>query len=379
MSEAEVRDESRMPFSRRALIRLGMWASAAGALLTGARAALACPECGSVKQAGNFEPPRDLATRAQLTTGTFGASGVRPRPSENIPSFPARFLTDFYTGEVSRLANGQTLREYHLTAFDRTIEVAPSVEFPAWCLAAGENASADDAWVPGPTIRCTEGDRVRIHFHNRGSMPHTLHFHGVHPAEMDGVDPVVKPDETFTYEFDAEPFGLMLYHCHVMPLRKHIHRGLYGTFLIDPKTPRPPAKELVMVMNGFDVNFDGENEFYTVNGYANYYYFYPIRLRVNEKVRVYLVNLTEFDLINSMHIHANMFHLYRTGTKLVPDDYTDTVMLCQGERCILEFSYKFPGLYMFHAHQSEFAELGWMGFFDVVDEPVASTSAEDPA
>jgi len=210
-------------------------------------------------------------------------------------------------------------------------------------------------------------------------MPHTLHFHGVHPAEMDGVDPVVKPDETFTYEFDAEPFGLMLYHCHVMPLRKHIHRGLYGTFLIDPKTPRPPAKELVMVMNGFDVNFDGENEFYTVNGYANYYYFYPIRLRVNEKVRVYLVNLTEFDLINSMHIHANMFHLYRTGTKLVPDDYTDTVMLCQGERCILEFSYKFPGLYMFHAHQSEFAELGWMGFFDVVDEPVASTSAEDPA
>jgi FtsP/CotA-like multicopper oxidase with cupredoxin domain len=43
-------------------------------------------------------------------------------------------------------------------------------------------------------------------------------------------------------------------------------------------------------------------------------------------------------------------------------------MLCQGERCIMEFSYKYPGMYMFHAHQSEFAELGWMGFFNVLPE-----------
>jgi hypothetical protein len=42
-------------------------------------------------------------------------------------------------------------------------------------------------------------------------------------------------------------------------------------------------------------------------------------------------------------------------------------MQCQAQRGILEFSYfdHEPGLYMFHAHQSEFAELGWMGMFDV--------------
>ena len=38
------------------------------------------------------------------------------------------------------------------------------------------------------------------------------------------------------------------------------------------------------------------------------------------------------------------------------------------ERAVLEFSFKFPGMYMFHAHQSEFAELGWMGVFDVREE-----------
>jgi len=78
--------------------------------------------------------------------------------------------------------------------------------------------------------------------------------------------------------------------------------------------------------------------------------------------------LTEFDLINSFHLHGNMFRLYRTGTNVDQYEYTDTVMLCQGERCIIEFSYKYPGMYMFHAHQSEFAELGWMGFFNVLPE-----------
>ena len=34
---------------------------------------------------------------------------------------------------------------------------------------------------------------------------------------------------------------------------------------------RPPARELVMVMNGYDTDLNGKNEFYTVNGIANYY------------------------------------------------------------------------------------------------------------
>ncbi len=169
----------------------------------------------------------------------------------------------------------------------------------------------------------------------------------------------------YIYEFTAEPFGLHLYHCHVMPLKKHIHKGLYGTFIIDPPEPRPPARELVMVMNAFDLDGDGENEFYAVNTLAFAYQDHPIDLKVGELVRIYLVNMTEFDLINSFHIHGNFFKLYRTGTSLTPHDYTDTVMLCQGERAILEFTYKFPGKFMFHAHQSEFAELGWIGLFEV--------------
>jgi FtsP/CotA-like multicopper oxidase with cupredoxin domain len=181
---------------------------------------------------------------------------------------------------------------------------------------------------------------------------------------MDGVTPVVPVGGDFVYEFEAKPFGMHLYHCHVMPLKRHIHKGLYGAFIIDPPQGRPPAREMVMVMNGFDTNFDGENEVYAVNTVAFHYARHPIQVKVGELIRIYLVNLTEFDPVNSFHLHAGMYRLYRTGTDLERYEFTDTVTMGQGERHVLEFTLEYPGQYMFHAHQSELAELGWMGFFE---------------
>ncbi|MBZ0299533.1 MAG: multicopper oxidase domain-containing protein, partial [Anaerolineae bacterium] len=78
-------------------------------------------------------------------------------------------------------------------------------------------------------------------------------------------------------------------------------------------------------------------------------------------------NITEFDPINSFHLHAEFFDYYDHGTTLQPTLHTvDTIMQAQAQRGILEFRYRWPGKYMFHAHVSEFAELGWMGFFNAV-------------
>ena len=184
---------------------------------------------------------------------------------------------------------------------------------------------------------------------------------------MDGSLPAhqVMPGESYLYEFDAEPFGLHLYHCHANPLKRHVHKGLYGAFIIDPPSDvsRPPADELVMVLNGFDTNFDADNEVYAANTVASFYMQEPIRVQVDQLVRMYVVNLTEFDLINSLHLHGMFFDVFRTGTSLTPSDSTDTIMFCQGERAILETTFRYPGDFMFHGHQSEFAELGWMGLF----------------
>jgi FtsP/CotA-like multicopper oxidase with cupredoxin domain len=276
---------------------------------------------------------------------------------------PIKFLSTFDHGEVSHRLNGQRVREYRMMAVDRKIEIMPGLFYDAWTY---------NGQVPGPTLRATEGDLVRVNFTNAGLHEHTIHFHGFHAADMDGALEQIPPGGSYIYEFEARPFGLHLYHCHTMPLKRHIAKGLYGAFVIDPEKPRAPAHEMVMVMNGFDVNFDSENEVYAVNTVPFAYQIHPIVLRRGELNRIYLVNALEFDLLNSIHIHANFFHVYRTGTSLVPTDFTDTITLGQGERHILELSYERPGKFMFHAHQSEFAELGWMGLFEVRDEPITA-------
>ena len=289
-------------------------------------------------------------------------SGARGHIDQSFNGFdPTDMLTDFDGGTTSRLPGGRLLREWDVVAQEKEIEIAPGVRYPAWTY---------NGRVPGPTFRATQGDRLRIRFRNETGHPHTMHFHGIHPSAMDGIPGsgpggLIEPGDEFVYEFDATPFGLHLYHCHTFPLATHIHKGLYGAFIIDPPKPRPPARELVMVMNGFDTNFDAANEVYAVNTVAFHYMHHPIPVPQNELVRIYLVNVLEFDPINSFHLHANFFDYYPTGTSLEPAELTDTISQVQGQRGILEVRFPYTRQYMFHAHKTEFAELGWVGMFDV--------------
>jgi FtsP/CotA-like multicopper oxidase with cupredoxin domain len=276
---------------------------------------------------------------------------------------PQVVLRDFDYGTVTVEA-GRTVRTWEVRAQDREIEVAPGVR---WTF---------DGRVPGPTLRATAGDRLRVRFVNGSEHPHTMHFHGIHPADMDGMPMVgrgiIAPGEAFTYEFDAEPFGVHLYHCHVGPLAEHIARGMYGTFIIDPPGGRPPADEMIMVQNGWNTTFDGAgNQLYAVNGIPFAYMNDPVRVRRGELVRIHLVNILEYDPINSFHLHGNFFDYSPPGTRLEPAEFTDTVAQVQGQRGICEMRFPHPGRYMFHAHKTEFADLGWMGFFEVSDEDSA--------
>jgi hypothetical protein len=59
---------------------------------------------------------------------------------------PTALLTDWDTGELSVLENGQRLREFRIVALDKEIEIAPGIFFPAWTYKGR---------VPGPTLRAT--------------------------------------------------------------------------------------------------------------------------------------------------------------------------------------------------------------------------------
>ncbi len=128
--------------------------------------------------AGMSHGQGDMGMVGEVSASATGIDPTAYLTSFNFSHLPAADRARYY--RETALAGGGMLREYWITAIDREIEIAPGVRFPAWTY---------NGQVPGPTIRATEGDTVRIHFANAGSKPHTMHFHGYHPAGMDGSMP----------------------------------------------------------------------------------------------------------------------------------------------------------------------------------------------
>jgi FtsP/CotA-like multicopper oxidase with cupredoxin domain len=324
---------------------------------------------------------RQLLKLALVSAGVTGAAVVWSRltaqkqlvrvpPLETEENFnsavnPVQVLRNFDYGTLKQ-ENGRTIREFRLTAGTSAIKLNSAVSYNIWDL---------NGRIPGPTLRAKQGDRVRILFLNKAGHSHSLHFHGVHPAEMDGVRPVSNGSATI-YEFDAEPFGVHLYHCHIEPVTRHIAKGLYGMFIIDPPKPRPAADEIVLVMAGYDVNDDNHNEYYAFNGLPHYYMDNPIRIYQNQLIRLYVLNIIEFDPAVTFHLHANFFDVYPTGMTLTPSQKSDVVTMGVAERHILEFAFRYPGKYMFHPHQDAIAENGCMGLFEVVAEKDSQNTAK---
>ncbi len=292
---------------------------------------------------------------------------VQARESVRIPPLPETYqpgngdfepmlvLRDFDYGTLKQEGD-RLVREFQVVADHSTLQLNRAITYVSWNL---------NHRVPGPTLRATEGDRIRVIFTNHDGHSHSMHFHGIHPAEMDGVKSV-RRGKTTVYEFDAEPYGVHPYHCHVAPVTRHINKGLYGLFIVDPPGGRPPADEMVMVMGGYDLDNDGSNELYAFNGIPNYYRDRPISIYQNQLVRLYILNMIEFDPAVTFHIHANMFQVYKTGRSLTANEESDVITMGTAERHILEFTYKYPGKYMFHPHQDYIAEHGCMGYFQVL-------------
>lgn len=278
-------------------------------------------------------------------------------PTAGNPISPMAVLRDFDRGTLKR-ENGRTVREFRITAGNTTLQLNSAVSFNTWNY---------NGRVPGPTLRATEGERVRVIFLNQGGHAHTMHFHGIHRSEMDGIKPV-RHNSAFIYEFDAEPYGVHLYHCHIAPVTRHIGKGLHGMFIIDPPSGRPPADEMVLVMEGYDINDDSRNELYAFNGIPNYYMKHSIPIYRNQLIRLYVLNMIEFEPAVTFHLHANFFDVYPTGMTLTPSHKTDVITMGVAERHILEFSFPYAGKYMFHPHQDEIAEAGCMGQFEAIEK-----------
>src|SRR5215207_3654075 len=158
------------PLTRRSWIRLAGFGTAAAGLIASRSARVAQAAAG--QDGAGHTPAMEHAAHTMGPVGSADLSRFNPTNylrAWNFSDLAPEERSRYYR-ETSR-PDGSLLREYEIIAIDREIEIAPGVYFPAWTF---------NGQVPGPTIRATEGDRVRVKFLNQGTHPHTILFHGGH-------------------------------------------------------------------------------------------------------------------------------------------------------------------------------------------------------
>lgn len=225
-----------------------------------------------------------------------------------------------------------------------------------------------NAQWPGPTIRVTEGDRVRVSFLNNLRETTGVHFHGMEFDDffMDGVPfvtqkPIV-PGETFTYEFTAKPAGSHMYHSH-HNATDQVGRGLLGALIVDPaEDPVTYDREYVWISNDTLGGF-------TINGHG-FPAVVPVLAAVGETVRIRFMN--EGIMMHPWHSHGyKMRIIARDGRPLGSAEFDcDDLGVNPGERWDALITVDRPGLWAFHCHILPHVE-GLSGMFGMVTALIA--------
>ncbi|HEV8352759.1 MAG TPA: copper oxidase [bacterium] len=257
-----------------------------------------------------------------------------------VKAFPAKTEGVGAQAITPRLDGG--VKVFEITASEVQWEVEPGVRRAAF---------AYNGQVPGPTIRVTEGDRVRIVLRNNLPESTSIHFHGlVTPNAMDGVpfitQPPTRPGQTFTYEFVAKPAGTHMYHSHNGV--DQITKGLLGAFIVVPRAGEPKVQaDVVMVINDGPLG-------YTLNG-KSFPATQPIVVSRGQRIRIRYMN--EGSIIHPMHLHGMAQLVVAKDGKLLPNPYeADTVNVAPGERYDVFVEATEPGVWALHCHILSHAE-----------------------
>ena len=294
--------------------------------------------------------------------------------SRDTPAAAMREMAAIDPGEVSYTAptearGDKTLEpriEDGMKVFDLNISVIE------WTILPDQQveAYAFNRQVPGPRLRVTEGDRVRINVTNDLPEATSVHWHGmILPNKMDGAaevtQPPIEPGDTFTYEFTAGEAGTYFYHSHKEPDRQQ-GLGMYGALIVDPKDPARDAaydydKEVVIQLQEW-LERDGYTypamlmegalpNYFTINGKS-----YPetetVNMGVGERLRIRFIGSNN-NFVHPMHVHGGPFEIVETDGNVVPEEariLKDTVNVGPGERYDVIWEAREPGKWLLHCH-----------------------------
>jgi FtsP/CotA-like multicopper oxidase with cupredoxin domain/serine/threonine protein kinase len=322
---------------------------------------------------------RGMSRRQALTllaTGGVVAAGSALAVKMNLVGSLTAFLGGNRPMRPSfpRAASTGVVRAYTFEAAPAQIELGGQ-RIATW---------AYNGMLPGPEIRLTEGDTLRVTVKNRLPEGTTIHWHGVPLVNsMDGVPGVTQqpilPGQDFVYTFVTPAAGTYLYHSHA---GLQLDRGLYGPLIIQPKretmrydndfvvvlddwldgmpgTPEDAMKQLIkkgdpmgsmMGMGGMgaaQVPPDILYPLYLINGRSSEN---PLELvmRQGQKSRMRFINASA-STIYRVALQGHRMTVTHTDGQPVEPVEVDTIRIGMGERYDVLVSANNPGVWQLAA------------------------------
>lgn len=269
---------------------------------------LAIPGMSAALVACTTERPASDTTRAS------SAAPISPNAHQNSDSrLDSAVLKDVKHGTTTAAAaQGAATPTFHRVAPELPPIPAANVQRLHWHAKQAPVRISDDtvvaAWtfegdVPGPFVHTRVGDTVEFTLTNDVDIPHSMDFHAAQIDPRIAFRSVAK-GESVTFTFKPKYAGAFMYHCGTAPVLMHIGSGMHGAIIVSPAQPLPPAKEFVLVQSELYLAdaaagvraFDYQKmlstfpDFVVFNTRPNQYIKDPIRVKLGDRVRFWVVN-----------------------------------------------------------------------------------------
>ena len=262
------------------------------------------------------------------------------------------------------------------------------------------NAWGYNGSTPGPVMVVQQGERIQVEFTNNLPEETSVHWHGlIVPNTVDGVPEigaglVIRPGETYVYDFVIRQTGTFMYHSHVMDAQQEM-MGLAGMIVSLPPQGTVDREYVILLqewavdtgtnmsMGGMQMNTGQQSKqsesmqismgqqmgqsqnmnsqvlsinpmsmdfnYFTMNGKV-FPDTAPLRVRFGETVRIRLGNLSMDS--HPMHLHGHEYRVVSSDGHYLPAPlFKNTLNVAPGETWDIEFQANNPGTWAFHCHK----------------------------
>ncbi|MDA0771135.1 MAG: copper-containing nitrite reductase [Chloroflexi bacterium] len=271
-------------------------------------------------------------------------------PAPNLPEFPE------CTGTPRNVRFTLETEEYEA-------EIAPGITFPFLSF---------NGAVPGPAIVVCLGDWVEVTFKNPAESrhAHNVDFHAATGALGGGGVSTVSPGKQTTFRFQVLKEGAFVYHCAVAPIPMHVTSGMYGSIIVLPTGGLPDVDKQFYLMEGDFYTKPSEDDpskhvysperisnenpsFVVTNGKVgaltgdN-----ALKINVGDTVRYFYGQANDESWIHIIGGHFDKVFARGSFNPNSAIEYgVETTTVAAGSVTVVEYTFRYPGMYLFVNHK----------------------------